>query len=524
MTHTPSRAVERARARPHRLAPVPHRWRRAVLGLAIATGLTAVVGPQIGASSAADGGETLFRSSSTHAVKAVHTTRPTELGMRFKVTTPGTITGIRYFSSPASRGTHIGSLWAGHRSRLAKVSLPASSTSRWRSASFSRGVHVDPGHRYVVSYYAPHGRYAVQRHGFSARVSSGHIRASKAAGVYRRGKGGGFPHQRAGRSNFLVDVIFVPDHGSPRGLLPIQHPKVTPPTPSITWPSAPPTRSHPTTGSVPSVTDSSAPGTFPTRTSAGLPSGWTPSRTITGDVWLRHAGAVLQDVRVVNGTIHVAAPNVTLRRVQGQGAFVQNYNGGTCNNGMVVEDSTFTAAAHTSDRDPQMVGMGGYTLRNSVIDGVPEGARVGASDVGCGAVTIDHSYIRIVPPTTCSDWHGDGVQGYGGDKLTVRNSAFILDIAGSRCGGGTAPLFYPSKQGNAAIDIDGLIVSGGGYPFRDGMPGPVKHLYVVDKSWVYGPVNVNCSAVTAWQANVATLDAAGQPVAGRAVACSGSGT
>jgi hypothetical protein len=28
------------------------------------------------------------------------------------------------------------------------------------------------------------------------------------------------------------------------------------------------------------------------------------------------------------------------------------------------------------------------------------------------------------------------------------------------------------------------------------MPGPVKNLNVIDGSWVYAPVDVNCSAVT----------------------------
>ena len=264
MTNSPSRAVKHALERPRRVAVLPIRWRRAILALAIATGLTTVLGSQIGASSAADGAETLFRSSTVHATKVAHTTRPTELGMRFNVTMPGTITGIRYFSTPASRGAHTGSLWAGRRSRIAKVRLPATSTPRWQTASFSHGVHVTPGRTYVVSYYAPHGRYAVQKHGFKARVANGHIRASKAAGVYRRGKGGGFPNQGAGQSNYLVDVIFVPDpdfHGS--GLLPI-------PLPTLSLPAVPlPIVSS----SAPATTTSAAPvSSAPPSTTAGAPS------------------------------------------------------------------------------------------------------------------------------------------------------------------------------------------------------------------------------------------------------------
>ena len=36
---------------------------------------------------------------------------------------------------------------------------------------------------------------------------------------------------------------------------------------------------------------------------------------------------------------------------------------------------------------------------------------------------------------------------------------------------------------------------GQGFPFRLGVPGSVSGLNIVDGSWEYGPVDVNCSAV-----------------------------
>ena len=76
-----------------------------------------------------------------------------------------------------------------------------------------------------------------------------------------------------------------------------------------------------------------------------------------------------------------------------------------------------------------------------------------------------------------------------------------------------------------AVDIDGLLLGGNsGYPFRDGMPGTVKNLNVISGSWGYGPVDVNCSALTSFQAQVVTLNTAGQPVStGKNITCTGSG-
>lgn len=227
-------------------------------------------------------------------------------------------------------------------------------------------------------------------------------------------------------------------------------------------------------------------------------------------------GAVVENVRITNGTIVVSARNVTLRNIDAVGARVQSRS-----TGLVVENAEFVPNGPTSARDPEVIGVGGYTLRNSVIDGYAEGARVGGKGSGAGPVRVENSYIRIVAPSSCTDWHGDGIQGYDGNALTVRNTTILLEER-SGCGG-TAPFFYPRNQGNTSVDIDGLIVKGGGYPFRNGMPGSIKNLNVVDGSWGYGPVEVNCPVLSTWQAQVVKLDSSGQPVPVRTLQCSGTG-
>lgn len=257
--------------------------------------------------------------------------------------------------------------------------------------------------------------------------------------------------------------------------------------------------------------DTKAARPFPTRETTGVPSDWVPARSITGHYWVREPGAVVEDLRITDGDLMVDAPGVTIRRVEIRGGRIDNRPRSECHNGLVIEDTTITrSTAPTHDTDQPAVGVGGYTARNVKIDNVAQGFRVGgASDGKCGPVTIEDSFVQVVPPDICRDWHGDGIQGYDGPPLTIRNVTLELGMA-SGCGG-TAPFFYPRNQGNTSVDIDGLLVNGGGYPFRLGMPGSVKDLNIVGKSWGYGPIDVRCSVVKNWDAAVVTLDANGQP-------------
>ncbi len=282
----------------------------------------------------------------------------------------------------------------------------------------------------------------------------------------------------------------------------------TPPTPT---PTPTPETTEPATTAAPPVKG------FPTRDSAGLPSGWKPKRTVTGDFWVQHRGAVEEDLRITNGVIYVTAPGVTLRRIEAIASVVVNDYNDRCSAGLLIEDSDFVrSSAPTTEEAWPAVSAGGYTVRNVVIDGVPEGLRASNKE-RCGGIGIKDSFIRVTSPDVCSDWHGDGLQGYGGGTIKVRRTVMILDVE-NNCHG-TAPFFNPAEQGNDAVDIDGLVVAGGGYPFRNGTPGSVRNLYVVDQSWVYNPLDVDCSLVTEWSAAVVTMDSAGQPVPLRELPC-----
>jgi hypothetical protein len=242
----------------------------------------------------------------------------------------------------------------------------------------------------------------------------------------------------------------------------------------------------------------SNPGTFPTPASTGVPPGWKPKRVRTTDLRVTKAGSVVSDVLLKNADISVEAPNVTLRRVELQGGVINNWPGGEdCNTGLVIEQSTIgPAPGQDYGNDSEgVISYGGYTADQVEITHRSEGFRAS----GCGPVRVEDSFAYITPPHPCGDWHGDGLQGYEADAITVRNVTLELNIVGC---GGTAPFFVPAGQNNTSVDVDRLLVKGGGYPFRLGVRGTVTGLKIANGSWAFGPVDVVCSGVGKWDAEV----------------------
>lgn len=272
-------------------------------------------------------------------------------------------------------------------------------------------------------------------------------------------------------------------------------------------------RSHPrrSSSAPPPPPPTAAPGTpagprgFPAPSTTGVPAGWTPSQVLTTDLRVTQPGAVVQDVLLQNATLSVDAPNVTIRRVKLQGGWINNLPGSVCNgNGLTIEDTTIEPPpGQTATKEIEgVVSYGGYTARRVKIWRRSEGFRVSGTVQGCGPVRIEDSFLKIDDSNDCF-FHADGIQGYDGDALTVVNTT--VDGTDLRCG--TAPFYYPVNQGNTRADVDGLLVMGAGFPFRDGMPGSVRGLKIVNGSWVYGPIDVRCSVISSWQADIVEIDA-----------------
>lgn len=140
-------------------------------------------------------------------------TVPIELGVKFRTTLDGYITGMRFYKGAGNTGTHVGSLWTATGTRLATVTFTNETATGWQQANFGTPVEVVAGATYVVSYYAPNGRYAADPAYFTSGLVSGPLVVPDSStaggnGVYRYGSGGGFPTDSFNSTNYWVDVLF----------------------------------------------------------------------------------------------------------------------------------------------------------------------------------------------------------------------------------------------------------------------------------------------------------------------------
>lgn len=464
---------------------------RKVASFAIIVAVALLTLVQVRPSSAEAASVTIWGDGAPSGFRIAHDDRSVELGTVFTAVVPGEVTGLRFYKTSGASGSHTGTLWDSKGRQLATLGFGRESRAGWQTATFDKPVQLVAGSTYVASYRVPAGGRYGSSVDYYGRSKSSELRvASRGAGVFTYEGRGTYPTSKWNASQYFVDVVFAP-----------RTPKPTPTassSPSASSSSAAPTVSPSATADSspkPTPTTSSAPiAGFPTRSTTGVPSGWTPTRQVTGDYVVTQAGQVVEDLRVTNGTLYVRAANVTLRRVEIVSGRIINEYAGRCYNGLNIVDSSILRGSR--DHGMPVVESGGYTATRVKIDGPSEGFRIAGGDVGCDPVTIQDSWVKIDTPDGCNSvdyWHGDGVQGYMGVEVTVRNT--YINLAETRSCPGTAAFFYPN-QFNKRANIENVLLEGGGYVFRLGTPGSVSGLKVVDDSWLYGPVDVaDCRSV-----------------------------
>lgn len=139
------------------------------------------------------------------------------LGVKFRSSINGYITGIRFYKATANTGTHIGQLWQeGNLSTpLATATFTNETASGWQEVSLSTPVAITAGTTYVASYFSPNGIFSFTTNNFNTPEVTGPLTALSAPGtvpengVFRIASAPEYP-QNGGpeQRNFLVDVIF----------------------------------------------------------------------------------------------------------------------------------------------------------------------------------------------------------------------------------------------------------------------------------------------------------------------------
>ncbi|MFD5148626.1 DUF4082 domain-containing protein [Streptomyces sp. NPDC058401] len=135
-----------------------------------------------------------------------------ELGVKIRSSAPGSITGVRFYKSPANTGTHTGSLWSSSGQRLATGTFTNETASGWQQLNFSSPIPVKANTTYVASYFAPNGGYSFDTTFASADAGLAPLTALKSGtdggnGVYRYSGTGGFPSTASSGSNYWVDAV-----------------------------------------------------------------------------------------------------------------------------------------------------------------------------------------------------------------------------------------------------------------------------------------------------------------------------
>jgi hypothetical protein len=138
-----------------------------------------------------------------------------ELGVRFRTSTAGLITGLRFYKGPQNTGTHVGNLWQADGTLLASVTFTNETASGWQQADLPIPIPVAADTTYIASYHTNAGYYSVNAAYFA---SSGFSNPPLTA--LRNGEDGGngvyiygvsaFPSYAYNSNNYWVDVVFKP--------------------------------------------------------------------------------------------------------------------------------------------------------------------------------------------------------------------------------------------------------------------------------------------------------------------------
>jgi uncharacterized protein (TIGR02597 family) len=162
----------------------------------------------------------IWDDSAVPAVLAYDDPTPIEVGLKFQSAVGGYVTGIRFYKGPGNTGTHLGNLWwNSNHELLARVTFVNEAASGWQYQALTNPVAIASNTTYVVSYYAPVGRYSATPGALYSGVTNYPLRALSSSegggnGVFVQSAGSVFPTQTYNAANYWVDVVFTAGFGS----------------------------------------------------------------------------------------------------------------------------------------------------------------------------------------------------------------------------------------------------------------------------------------------------------------------
>ncbi|MGE5763168.1 MAG: DUF4082 domain-containing protein [Mycobacterium leprae] len=119
----------------------------------------------------------LFGDTETPGTPSTADSKPVELGVKFRTSVDGWISGVRFYKGSGNTGSHTGSLWTAAGTRLATATFAEETATGWQQVDFAAPVAVGAGTTYVASYFAPTGGYAADAYGFKQPLTRGPLTA-----------------------------------------------------------------------------------------------------------------------------------------------------------------------------------------------------------------------------------------------------------------------------------------------------------------------------------------------------------
>ena len=151
-----------------------------------------------------------------------------EIGVRFRASTSGFITALRFYKYSTNTGTHVGNLWSNTGTRLATATFTNETASGWQQVAFATPVAINANTTYIASYHTTVGNYAVSSNYFANAFTRAPLTALRDGtdggnGVYRyTATSSAVPNSTFQSENYWVDVVFVSSIGpdtTPPGVL-----------------------------------------------------------------------------------------------------------------------------------------------------------------------------------------------------------------------------------------------------------------------------------------------------------------
>lgn len=158
---------------------------------------------------------TIFPASATPATANVNDASAVELGVKFRTSVNGTVTGVRFYKGSANTGTHVANLWSATGTLLATATFTGETASGWQQVNFATPVSVTANTTYVVSYHTNTGNYSADGGYFATQGAGTYPVTALAAGVagpngvYAYGLASTFPTSSYNSTNYWVDVVIA---------------------------------------------------------------------------------------------------------------------------------------------------------------------------------------------------------------------------------------------------------------------------------------------------------------------------